>query len=128
MKKLIFLTFLTIIIGFSSCEKIPYDQYYVWENNTDTTIIVCVNPPKNDDPWYYWSNPSEFYDKIWPPTEFFIIKPKNKYILSGSIIKNYYDIIFIYEYYPPRGIIIERWNVKSLNIINIDGSVANDRY
>ncbi len=51
MKKVVIL--LLFGLTFLACEKIPYDQYYVWENNTDTTLLLYVNPPENPENPYF---------------------------------------------------------------------------
>jgi hypothetical protein len=122
------LSVILVSLIFVSCEKIPYDQYYVFENKTDTTIVLYMNPPGNTSDWYYITNPSVWVQEIWPPKVTAIIEPHGKYILHGTMICDYYNEQFAVWGYPVKYReypMTER--IKHLNIIEKDG-ISHDNY
>ena len=96
MKKLIFIILLASTL--IACEKIPYDQYYAWENKTDTTLLLYVNPPENPEHPYFLVTAS---DNIWPPMETVILEPHSTYTLHGTMTCDYYDQWYSVWIYPP---------------------------
>ena len=95
MKKLLILILLATL---TSCEKVPYDQYYVWENTTDTTLLLYVNPPENPEHPYF---PVTASDNIWPPMLTVVIDPHSSYTLRVTMNCDYYDEWFSVWIYPP---------------------------
>jgi hypothetical protein len=95
MRNIIFV----FVFGLSliSCDKAPYDQYYVWENNTDTTLVLYVNPPENPEHPYFPVTASE---NIWPPMVTVTIEPRSSYTIHGTMTRDYYDKWFSVWIYP----------------------------
>jgi len=100
-----------------SCSKIPYDQYYVFENPTNETLVLYVNPPKNTNNNYYFFNPSAWVDDVWPPMVRTILEPHGKYTLHGTMACDYYDVWFAVWKYPPTQGDVPYWTGKT-NYIN----------
>jgi len=114
VKKTLFPLLLGLVIV--SCEKIPYEQDYVWENNTDSTFILYANLPENPEHKYF---PVTASDNIWPPMVTAQIEPHSKYILHGTMNSDYYDKWFSIWVYPPKEGAVQYWGgpIKYINTI-----------
>lgn len=85
-----------------SCNKIPYDQYYIFENPTNDTLVLYMNPPAGLEQNYYIFNPSTYADKIWPPMVTTILEPYGRYTLHGTMVCDYYDVWFSVWKFPAK--------------------------
>ncbi len=97
MKKL-FLT-ISVVTTLIACEKVPFDQYYVWENTTDTLLLLYVNPQENQEHPYF---PVTASDNILPLMVKVVIEPHSTYTLHGTMTCDYYDEWFSVYQYPPN--------------------------
>lgn len=79
---------MVLVLIITSCEKPIFEQHYVWTNDTDTTLLLQVNPPSTG---YF----PTFVSNMWPPMVSTLIKPHSTYILQGSIAYDYYDIPYV---------------------------------
>jgi hypothetical protein len=93
-KALLFILLATLFIA---CNKIPYDQYYVWKNTTNTKLLLYVNPPENPEHPYF---PVTASDNIWPPMVTAIINPHDSFMLHGTMTCDYSDEWYSVWVYP----------------------------
>ena len=114
-KRILLLLFFGLIIV--SCKKIPYEQYYVWRNDTDTTLVLEINPPANREHPYLDLDISE----IFPPMVTVKLEPHVSYTLHGSMIYDYTDKWYIawVGVYPTEKIYITG-QTKHLNTFSLN--------
>jgi len=77
---------IVLVLILTSCEKSILEQHYTWSNDTDTTLLLQVNPPSTG---YF----PTFASNVWPPMITTSLKPHSTFILDTPL--TYYDIPYV---------------------------------